>query len=123
MNLTRRLFFGAATAAAVAPVSKALPASTLPLTSPAEYLAEMRAIGWSPVASVYRGEPQHVIEYGPEDEFEFDNSWSAFARLQWRIDPDSLDFWPRVSRYLFDLGLREDVGPGRSRKARARASS
>jgi hypothetical protein len=106
----------AAATIATAPVSAAIPAPIVPSgpLTPAEYLREMQAIGWRPVASVLRGKPQHVIEYGPTDSRRgtIENQ-IAFLNVQNRRPDHSLepDFWKHTSQYLYDLGLREDVGP------------
>ncbi len=115
-NHSRRSFMSwAASVPAViasAPVASATPARaapTVPLT-PAEYLTEMRAIGWSAVALCRRGEPVHVSERMPADETKYtpENQF-AFALIQRRVSVSGADFWKRTSVYLFSLGLREDL--------------
>ncbi|MGO9698124.1 MAG: hypothetical protein ACLPX7_02545 [Xanthobacteraceae bacterium] len=94
---------------AAAPALAAPTAETDPFT-PAEYLNEMQAIGWRAVAACWHGNPQSVIEYGPRDERHGSiENRIAFMRIQARVPAG--DFWRRTSRYLFDLGLREEVGP------------
>ena len=100
----------AAIGVAAAPSAPALsPPLPLPLT-PAEYLAELHAIGWRAVAMCFDGMPRHCIEYGPEDwrQRTPENQY-AFALIQRRVSKSGDDFWKRTSRYLFDLGLREEV--------------
>jgi hypothetical protein len=117
-NHSRRSFMSwAALAPAViasAPVASATPATapTGPLT-PAEYLAEMRAIGWSAVALCWRGKPVHVCEYQPPDERKYtpENQF-AFGLIQRRVGKSGDDFWKRTSVYLFSLGLRRDLEKG-----------
>jgi hypothetical protein len=74
----------------------------------------MQAIGWYPVADVrHGGYGGGVIEYGPRgadglpDERLYRESFPAFCRIQSRCH--GADFFRRTGRYLFDLGLREEV--------------
>jgi len=94
------------------PAVSATPASAAPTgpLTPAEYLAEMRAIGWSAVALCRRGAPVHVCEYQPADERKYtaENQF-AFRLIQRRVSESGADFWKRTSVYLFSLGLREDL--------------
>jgi hypothetical protein len=105
-----------------------LPAATepvLPIT-PAEWLAEMHRIGWTAVAGDYRGKPLGVFEYcrdqhgGMDDERWFDTR-DARLQLSRRVHLSGPDFYDRTARYLFDLGLREPIGPSVMRCARAMA--
>ena len=115
-NHSRRSFMSwAALAPAViasVPAASATPARAAPTgpLTPAEYLAEMRAIGWSAVALCRRGAPVHVCEYEPADESKYtpENRF-AFALIQRRVSKSGDDFWKRTSVYLFSLGLREDL--------------
>ena len=97
-------------AAAAASVSSAAspPPALTPITS-AEYSAEMQAIGWRSVASLYGGKPQGVIEYGPDDVTAMWQSQNDVFRIRVRIAKSGTDFWERCSRYLFERGLREDA--------------
>src|SRR5689334_26575 len=105
MTLSRRWFLRAVGPAAATVVSSPAVAAAddQPLTS-AEYLSEMRAIGWRPVAMCFGGKPVHVIEYGPKDARSI-GGMLPFWAIQKRVGSSGSDFWKRTSAYLFEQGL------------------
>jgi hypothetical protein len=111
----------APTSTSAAPVVDLTPLSRRPLT-PAEYLAEMRAIGCRPVAALHNGKPLSaaVIEYGPDDATEFFERAQRRLLIQSRVSVSGDDFWERTSAYLHDQGLSEEVYPQRGREERDR---
>lgn len=105
---SRRSFLGGAAALlAGSAVVKAVPSATVdpagPIT-PEEWATEMRQNGWTVLAGDFRGQPCGVIERGP-------GNWDVMIRINRRVNSSGPDFYQRAARYLFDLGLRETVGP------------
>lgn len=87
---------------------------------PAEYLAAMEAIGWRATAMFRhlkdgRIHRMGVNERGPSREA-IERTWPSFHAIQLR-SPVQLPFdahpggwWREVWQFLYDRGLREDVG-------------
>lgn len=90
---------------AIAATSPAAEAATDPIT-PAEWLAEMRQLGWTAKTVVCGGLPLGVYEYGPDGR----RDWAARARLLDRVSQSGPDFYRRAARHLFELGLYDAEG-------------
>jgi hypothetical protein len=93
--------FAGAAVAKVGEVASLEP--TGPITPEAWY-AEMQAMGWTAVASVFRGEPVGVIEYaqrredGSIDYDAFHRTLDGRYRLSGRVNQSGADFFKRTSR-------------------------
>jgi hypothetical protein len=71
----------------------------------------MTAIGWRPVAGDFRGQPLGMIERGPDDWEAGERVSAEVKRIQLRVRRSGPDFYDRCAVYLFNIGLREVVGP------------
>ena len=111
-NLSRRLFVRALglSAAGVAVPAAALatiPVPTGPIT-PIEYVEEMLAAGWQPVAAI---DPTHQKPIGVVFEFAPDGWTGGQPRLSRKRDVKDAGFWPRVSQILFERGMTDANHP------------
>ncbi|MBA2398909.1 MAG: hypothetical protein H0V72_09450 [Bradyrhizobium sp.] len=110
----------ASTPVAVATLSAAPVQAQPPLVGPItpdQYIATMHSMGWSVFAGcwiregveVHAGVIEHIDDWYAWNRSEEDQSLNV--KLRKAIEDSGIDFYDRVSDRLYELRLREQVGP------------